>query len=63
MSDIYVFGSLNTDMTIECPRMPEAGETLAGGGFLTTPGRQGRQSGGRLRAAGRAHAFLRQGGR
>ena len=62
MSDIYVFGSLNTDMTIECPRMPEAGETLAGGGFLTTPGGKGaNQAVACARLGGRTHFCGRAG--
>ena len=62
MSDIYVFGSLNTDMTIECPRMPEAGETLAGGGFLTAPGGKGaNQAVACARLGGRTHFCGRAG--
>lgn len=62
MSEIYVFGSLNTDMTIECARMPEAGETLAGGGFLTTPGGKGaNQAVACARLGGRTHFCGRAG--
>lgn len=40
-SRIYVLGSLNMDLVIHSPRVPEAGETLHGSGFLTNPGGKG----------------------
>lgn len=41
MHSIFVLGSLNTDLVIKTPYMPEAGETLTGLGFLTTFGGKG----------------------
>lgn len=38
---IYVLGSINTDFVITAPRMPQAGETLTGGGFFTAHGGKG----------------------
>ena len=39
--DIVVVGSLNMDMIMQTPRMPEAGETLIQGRFSTAPGGKG----------------------
>ena len=41
MSKVIVFGSMNMDLSIEAPRMPDAGETLAGSGFITAAGGKG----------------------
>lgn len=38
---VFVAGSLNMDLTIRAPHMPQAGETVGGGGFLITPGGKG----------------------
>lgn len=41
MRDIYVLGSLNTDLVISSNRIPKAGETLTGTGFSIHPGGKG----------------------
>ena len=41
MKNIFVFGSLNLDLVISASRLPRAGETLQGGGFLMNPGGKG----------------------
>lgn len=41
MAKVIVFGSMNMDLSISAPRMPEAGETLAGSDFITTAGGKG----------------------
>lgn len=38
---IFVAGSLNMDLTIKAPYVPQRGETLTGEGFFTTPGGKG----------------------
>ena len=38
---IYIVGSINTDLVISSPYMPENGETLTGGGFFTARGGKG----------------------
>ena len=38
---IYVAGSLNMDLVIKAPFMPENGMTISGGGFMTNPGGKG----------------------
>ncbi len=38
---ICVFGSLNMDLAIRAPQLPQPGETLSGHGFVTLPGGKG----------------------
>ncbi|HUT62309.1 MAG TPA: ribokinase [Phycisphaerae bacterium] len=38
---ILVVGSINMDLVVRTPRMPEPGETVLGSGFKTTPGGKG----------------------
>ncbi len=38
---VYIVGSLNMDLVIRVQRIPEAGETLTGEGFMTNPGGKG----------------------
>ena len=41
MKKIFVVGSINTDLVINTPYIPKAGETLMGSGFLTARGGKG----------------------
>lgn len=41
MKNIYVVGSINTDLVITTPYMPKAGETLTGSGFFVARGGKG----------------------
>ena len=41
MSKILVIGSLNMDLVIETPKIPQIGETVLGSGFITAPGGKG----------------------
>lgn len=41
MKNIFVFGSLNTDLVIRAPYVPRAGETIRGDGFMINPGGKG----------------------
>src|SRR5688572_2319882 len=54
MPEIAVFGSLNMDLVVRVPRVPEAGETLQAHTFMTNPGGKG---------ANQAVACARQGAR
>ena len=54
MKNIYVVGSINTDLVINTPYMPKAGETLTGSGFFTAHGGKG---------ANQAVAAVRLGGK
>lgn len=54
MKEIFLLGSLNADLTIRAPYLPEAGETLAGSDFMVTAGGKG---------ANQAYAAANLGGR
>ena len=41
MKNIFVIGSINTDLVINTPYIPRVGETLAGSGFFTAHGGKG----------------------
>ncbi len=41
MNKVFVYGSLNMDLVIDTPRIPEAGETLFGNKFFTNTGGKG----------------------
>ncbi len=41
MKKIFVIGSINTDLVIKAPKMPQKGETLTGSGFFTAHGGKG----------------------
>ncbi len=52
--NVLVVGSINMDLVVHSPRLPEAGETILGNRFVTTPGGKG---------ANQAVAVARLGGR
>jgi len=41
MANVLVVGSINMDLVVKAPRMPEPGETLVGGVFTVVPGGKG----------------------
>ena len=41
MKTVYIVGSINTDLVIQAPYMPQKGETLTGSGFFTARGGKG----------------------
>lgn len=41
MKKVFVFGSLNMDLVISSPHLPQQGETMFGSGFMTNPGGKG----------------------
>ena len=41
MAEILVIGSSNTDMVIQAPYLPTAGETVLGNEFVMSPGGKG----------------------
>ncbi len=53
MKRIYLLGSLNCDLSVRAPYLPEAGETLAGSDFMISAGGKG---------ANQAYACARLGG-
>lgn len=53
MKHIYLLGSLNCDLSVRAPYLPEAGETLRGGDFMISAGGKG---------ANQAYACARLGG-
>ncbi|MDR3619733.1 MAG: ribokinase, partial [Paludisphaera borealis] len=58
MARVVVIGSSNTDMTVRLPRLPEAGETVLGGAFTTTPGGKGANQAVAARRAGAEVVFV-----
>lgn len=41
MNKVYVYGSINYDLVMNSPRIPQKGETLSGDGFFTNSGGKG----------------------
>jgi ribokinase len=58
MGRVVVFGSSNTDMTVQVPRLPAPGQTTLGGSFTTTPGGKGANQAVAARRAGAEVLFV-----
>ncbi len=59
---ILVIGSSNTDMIVKVPQMPQPGQTVLGGEFVTAPGGKGaNQAVGAARAGGEVTLIARVG--
>lgn len=41
MAKVIVFGSMNMDLSVQCARVPQQGETMDGDSFIITPGGKG----------------------
>lgn len=59
MGKVFVFGSLNMDLVINSPYLPQKGETMYGSGFMTNPGGKGANQ---AAAAGKLGAEIYMGG-
>ena len=59
MGKVFVFGSLNMDLVIHSPYLPQKGETMYGSGFMTNPGGKGANQ---AAAAGKLGAEIYMGG-
>lgn len=59
MKKVFVFGSLNMDLVIHSPYLPQRGETMFGSGFMTNPGGKGANQ---AAAAGKLGAKVYMGG-
>src|SRR5476649_691498 len=55
---IVVAGSSNTDMIVNVPRIPQAGETVLGGKFSTAPGGKGANQAVAAQRAGGGVTFI-----
>ena len=60
MKKIIVVGSINTDLVIKAPYIPQKGETLTGSGFFHGKRRQGRKPSDCGGALGRRRLYVRR---
>ena len=59
---VAVFGSMNMDLSVACERMPRAGETVGGSGFITNAGGKGaNQAVAAARLKGNVHFIAKTG--